>query len=416
MKIWYLSAYDQPFGNSRRTFDYCLELIKYGHEVTMFTNSYCHWRHVDTLKKGEKYRIDFIENIKVVWLNTFKYKGNGLSRGLNMLSNMKGIYKASKIIKDDPDIIIGPSVPIGTGFLGLLMAKKMNAKFIYEIRDVWPDALVSDGSMAKSSLVYKVFKFMEKKIYQHSDGISTTLPYVENHVKNNGASNPKISWLPNGVRFENEYEYDRFDGGNSESLTAMYIGGFGEAHDVITIVKAAVYLNENNEDNIKFIIIGSGPKKEACIQLATRNHLDNIIFLDAIPKSEVPAYLNTSDVLIASILDSEAYQFGLNLNKIFDYMASRRPVIFSGASPNNPIEESNSGFTIAPENPKEMSKILKHYADLPSKTRAEMGERGRQHVQENYSMSSLGLKMNSFLVEVFNRNNKVIGSTDILQQ
>ncbi len=57
MKIWYLSAHDQPRGQSARTDNFARELQRRGHQLTIFTNSYCHWTHVDRLPPEERWRI-----------------------------------------------------------------------------------------------------------------------------------------------------------------------------------------------------------------------------------------------------------------------------------------------------------------------------------------------------------------------
>ena len=86
MIVWYMSAYDQPLGKSSRTYDFSIQLGNMGHEVTIFTNSYCHWTHIDRLKSKEASRVEEINGIKVVWLKTYPYSGNGLKRGLNMVT------------------------------------------------------------------------------------------------------------------------------------------------------------------------------------------------------------------------------------------------------------------------------------------------------------------------------------------
>lgn len=75
MNIWNISAHDQPRGQSSRTYDFSRELLKRGHQITMFTNSYCHWTHTERLSPNEKWRIEEIDGIRVVWMRTIKYTG-----------------------------------------------------------------------------------------------------------------------------------------------------------------------------------------------------------------------------------------------------------------------------------------------------------------------------------------------------
>lgn len=404
MNIWYFSAHDQPRGKSSRTYDFAYQLSKTGHNVTIFTNSYCHWAHEERLLPGEKWRIETIDGIRIVWLRTFHYKGNGWQRGVNMLTNIWRSLQASNSLKDIPDVVIGPSVPIGTGWIALKIARKNNAAFVYEVRDVWPIALVDNGALSKKSPIYFLFRYLEKKLYRKANKISTALPFIFERVKNSGGNPDSVEWIPNGVNFDRFTGYNNYNGGEQNSLTAMYIGGFGAAHDVITIVRAAKILQQQGNDKIRFIVIGDGPKRQDCINEALENELMNIEFRDPVAKSEVPKLQMEADILMACVLDSEVYRFGINLNKIYDYFASSRPVIFSGNAPNDPIIESKAGYSIPPENPCAMVDVLVKHSGLPPEERIKMGKLGLNYVKKEFNMSHLGEHMESLLLRAIENN------------
>ncbi len=402
MNIWYLSAHDQPRGQSARTYEFSSELVKLGHTVTMFTNGFCHWTHKEYLEPQESWRIEDFDGIRVVWLKTTPYYGNGFSRGANMISNARRCLQVSKVLEDRPDVVIGPSVPLGTGWAALRIAKRKGAAFIFEIRDVWPMALVDDGGLSKLNPVFFVFRFLEKMLYQNADRISATMPFVFNHVAQSGADPDKVSWIPNGVNLDRFRGYNEYDGGKQDQLTVMYVGGFGAAHDVITIVKAAKILKQNGISKIRFIIIGSGPKKVECLNYAAENRLDTVEFRDPIPKAEIPKAQQESDVLIAAVLDSPIYRFGLNLNKMFDYFASARPVIFSGKAPNDPVIDAGAGLSILPENPQAMADSILEFLKMSPDQRKAMGMRGYKYI-EDYKMEQLGLRMETLLLDAVHK-------------
>jgi len=406
MNIWYLSAHDQPKGQSSRTYDFSCELVKRGHRVTMFTNSYCHWTHTERLAPHEKWRIEEIDGIRVVWLRTVHYTGNGLRRGMNMISNAWRSIEVARLLSDKPDVVIGPSVPLGTGWAASKIARTKKASFVFEVRDVWPIALVDDGGLSKHSPVYYAFRFIEKYLYRKSHRISATMPFVFEHVAASGSNPAKVTWIPNGVNFERFSGFETYDGGEKNPLTAMYVGGFGVAHDVITIVRAANILRQKGNNQYRFVIVGNGVKKAECQQEASINALSNIEFRDSVPKSDVPRLQMESDVLIACVLDSAAYRFGLNLNKIFDYFASGRPVIFAGNAPNDPITESGAGFSVLPENPEMMAGALEKLLEMSPADRIEMGKRGRRYVESEFDMRKLAIRMESLLLQAIKDREK----------
>lgn len=402
MNIWFLSAHDQPKGLSSRTYDYARELVKRGHQVTMFSNSYCHFKHVDFLNAGEKWRIEAIDGIRVIWLKTIPYEGNGWKRGANMLSNVWRSIQVARSLPDKPDVVLGPSVPPGTGWAASHIAKIKQAAFVFEVRDVWPIRLVYDGGLSKKSPVYHVFRFLEKYLYRKAQRISTAVPFIHEHVAESGSDPKKITWIPNGVDFERFSGLDHYDGGKNPSLIAMYVGGVGVKHGVAVIIKTAKLLQQKGNKTYHFVIIGNGAKKHDYEQEVAREGLVNIEFRDAIPKSDIPQVQTEADILIASVLDSEAYRFGINFNKLFDYFSSGRPVLLSCNAPNDPVFESGAGFTIPPEDANAMVDALEEFEKMTYLERMEMGKRGRQYVEQEFDIKQLAVRMESLLLDAIN--------------
>lgn len=399
MNIWYLSAHDQPKGISSRTYDYSRELVRRGHRVTMFTNSYCHFTHRERLAPREKWRTEEIDGIRVIWLKTIPYTGNGWRRGANMLSNAFRSLEVAQTLPDKPDVVVGPSVPLGTGWAASRIAVMKEAAFVFEVRDVWPIALVDDGGLSRRSPVYFAFRLLEKSLYRKAHRISATMPFIFRHVAESGGNPEHVTWIPNGVNFDGYRELAPYDGGKTRPLVAMYVGGFGNAHDVITLVKAAALLRQRGIDDYRFVLVGDGVKRQECRREAAAHALSNVEFHDPVPKSEVPRLQAGADVLIAAVLDSKAYRFGLNLNKLFDYLASERPVLFSGNAPNDPVAESGAGFSIPPERPEEMAGALEQLLKMRPEERAEMGKRGRAYVEREFDITRLAERMESLFVQ-----------------
>jgi glycosyltransferase involved in cell wall biosynthesis len=399
MNIWYLSAHDQPKGLSSRTYDFSRELVKRGHQVTMLTNSYCHFTHKELLAPHEKWRIEEIDGIRVAWLKTIHYTGNGWRRGANMLSNAWRSIQVARTLPEKPDVVIGPSVPLGTGWAASKIARMKGAAFVFEVRDVWPIALVYDGGLSRRSPVYYSFRIIEKYLYRKSQRISATMPFIHQHVSESGSNPEKVTWIPNGVDFERFSGLEAYDGGEKLPLVAMYVGAFGVAHDVITIVRAANILQQKGNDKYRFVIVGDGVKRPDCQREASLNALSNIEFRDPVPKKDVPRLQMESDILIASVTDSDSYRFGLNLNKMFDYLASGRPVIFSGNAPNDPVVESGAGFSIPPEDPDAMVGALERLLEMSPAERIELGKRGRRYVENEFDMRKLADRMELLLLQ-----------------
>jgi glycosyltransferase involved in cell wall biosynthesis len=397
MKIWYVASYDQPKGQSTRTYDYSLELVRRGHEVTMFTNGYCHFTHTERLREDELWRVEMMDGIRVVWLKTHPYVGNGLDRGLNMVDNVRRVLQSSKALGDCPDVVLGPSVPLLTGWAAARLADRYRVPFIFEVRDVWPDALVDMGGLRKNGLMYHAFRYVEKLLYRKAARISSTLPYLAEHVTGSGSDPAKIVYLPNGIDLTPYSSETSYDGGIGRQLVVMYVGGFGLDHDVPTIIRAAKILQDLGDQRFRFIVIGGGVRKTLCVEEAQSYMLRNLEFRDPVPKASLPDVQKDADILVAAITDSKSYRFGLNLNKLCSYFASARPVLFSGNPPNDPIAESGAGISVNAEDPQAMVDGLRELARLAPAERVSMGELGREYAKTTLSMEALGNRMEKML-------------------
>jgi len=405
LSIWFLNAHEPPKGHTSRTYDYALGLIRRGHRVTVFTNSYCHRTHVERLAPGEKWRVEDIEGIRVVWLRTFHYKGNSWRRGFNMLSYPLRAMEAARALGDTPDAVFGDSVPPTAGWTAARVAHRFKAAFIFQIRDVWPIALVYDGGLARHSPIYYGFRYIEKSNYRKAHQICATMPFLKQHVAASGGDPEKVTWIPNGVNLRSYPKTAPYDGGvGKKDLLFLYAGAFGNAHDVITIVRAAHLLQQRGVQGVQFRFVGDGVKKQECINEVSRLGLDNVTFGETLPKDQIPELQNQADLLIACVTNSRAYEFGLNLNKLYDYFASGRPVLFSGTAPNDPVAESGAGFSIPPENPAAMADAFEAYLQMPAPARAELGQKARSYAEVHFDVEKLIDRMETMIQKAVSNN------------
>jgi len=398
MNIWFLSTYDQPRGQSSRTYDYAMKLINLGHKVTFFTSSYNHFTCKELLEPEEKWREELIDGIRVIWLKTIVYKDNGLWRGISALNNAWQAYAVGRSIKERPDVVFGPSVPLFTGLSAYFLSRAKKCYFCFEVRDIWPQALIDLGVLSKNNPAVFLLRKIEIFLYKHADRIVAVLPFAYKHICRYGISPDKIIWIPNGVNFERFNSCKLYNGGRIDKLTVMYIGGFSSTHEINTIIESAKCLRDETYKNIRFVLVGSGRKKKDCQKTARDFQVKNIEFLEPVEKSEIPRIQEMADVFIVSVKDTKVYQFGMNSNKLFDYLASGRPIIFAANSPNNPVVDSNAGISIPPENIDAMVEAVKTFFFMPPKERCVLGKNGNKYAQKYYDINILARKLENALL------------------
>jgi len=399
--IWIFNHYavtpDLPGGT--RHFDFGKELVKRGYKVTVFASSFQH----GSMRYGKGFfKKDFIveelEGVRFVWIKTFPYSGNNWRRVINMLSYSVRAYKvARKLNIEKPDIVIGSSVHLFAVFTVYLLSKKYKTLFIMEVRDLWPQTLIDMG-MSKWHPFVILLGILEKFLYRRAAKIITLLPKANEYIEKLDVPEEKIVWIPNGVdlgRFN--FNEDNSNLKHDKSCFIItYTGAIGKANNLDILIEVAEKLNKNYPE-IKFLVVGDGPEKERLVRMVREKNLNNIQFNALVPKNEVPKILYKSDALFFNLKDSAVFKYGISSNKLFDYLASGKPIIFSSNSINNPVEEAEAGITVPPDDPEKLAEAITMLYKMSEEERAEMGKNGRSYVEKYYSIPVLVDKLESVI-------------------
>jgi len=405
MNIWVFNHYaltpDLPGGT--RHFDFARELTNRGHKVTIFASSF----HYSLLKETKKYDknkfiLEIYDNVNFIWIKTFPYKKNDWKRVLNMLSYSYRSYKVAKNYKkidiDKPDVIIGSSVHLFAVYIAYKLSKFFKVPFVMEVRDLWPQTLIDMG-ISKWHPFIILLGILEKFLYKQAKRIITLLPKAKDYITSLGVSEDKIVWIPNGV-YINRFSNNRLKNKNTKKFIVTYAGAIGKANNLDVLIKAAKILKDVSD--IEFIIVGDGPERKKLEKKVFELGLNNVQFKGSVSKNEVLFYLCNSDILYFNLKKSPVFKYGISSNKLFDYLASGKPVIFAASAGNNPVADARAGITIPPENPEALAEAILKLYRMPKEERQEMGERGRKYVEKYYSIPKLVDKLEKVLYEVIN--------------
>ena len=98
------------------------------------------------------------------------------------------------------------------------------------------------------------------------------------------------------------------------------------ANDISTILRAAQRLRD--EPRAHFVLVGDGKERPRLEEQAREMGLANVTFAGPRPKSEMGQVLAGSDACVATLQNIPLFSTTYP-NKIFDYMAARRPTILA---------------------------------------------------------------------------------------
>jgi glycosyltransferase involved in cell wall biosynthesis len=168
-----------------------------------------------------------------------------------------------------------------------------------------------------------------------------------------------------------------------------YAGAHGLANDLDSLLDAAAM---SRDAPITWLLVGAGPEKLALARRAIDEGLQNVKFLDSVPKAAIPAFLREMDVLYLGLKSEPLFRFGISPNKLMDYMMAGRPVVCAIAAGNDPVGEAACGVTVQPGNPSAIANAVRQLAVLLPEQRDGMGLRGRAYALERHTYAVLARK------------------------
>jgi len=407
MRVWHIDHYAAPPTRPGITRQYSLarELIRRGHEVTLVAAAFDHrTRQIVHLRPEEKAKLEQIQGVPFLWTRAFPYQRNSIRRVINMFSFAWRAYKESpKWIKGPPDIIVGTSPNPFAALTAYHLANRYGVPFVLEVRDLWPQTLIDLAGFSHYHPFIVILSLIERILYRRAQAIITLLPGSQEFIAKKRGNSKNIYWIPNGVDFD--LIPDPVPPPSAPPFTVMYAGAHGLANGLDIALQAARRLQEEGWGaRVQFRFIGDGPEKPRLVHQARAWGLQNVIFEDPVPKKEVYPRLQQAHSFLMILRDSPLFRWGISPNKLFDFMAMARPVLFCVRTPYNPIEEHRAGLTAPPDNPQALAEAIRTLAQTPAEERWAMGLRARAYVEQEHDLRKLAGRFEKVLLAVIKEN------------
>lgn len=407
-EIWFINQYavtpDLPGGT--RHYDFAVELVKSGLAVRIFaSNVNLATRKYERDLADRLWLEQPVEGIFFEWVKTSLHRRNDWRRVLGMFNFSWNVYRAGLKQGVAPDVIIGSSPHPFAALAGCYLARRLGCRFILEVRDLWPQALIDMRGLADKHPLVWLMRRVEQQLYLHADQVIVLARGSIPYLKEKGVAEQRITHIPNGVypghcapRTTREQTRNLF---NFNRFTIVYTGAHGPANALNVIMEAAGELN--GEPDCEFILIGDGPVKPDLQAQARKLELKNLRFLDPVPKSKIPDLLHAADAGIITLKDAPAFYEAVSPNKLFDYLAAGLPVLCTAPGDvAQMVKRYGCGLISPPENGKALAEQVRTLAALTAEQRALMSARERRLALEHFSIPKLALK----LLQIINDNNQ----------
>jgi glycosyltransferase involved in cell wall biosynthesis len=297
------------------------------------------------------------------------------------------------------DVVWGTSPPIFQGFTAWKLAWLKGAKFLFEVRDLWPQFAIAVGVL-KNPILIRLSEWLERFLYRRADRVIVNSPGFLGHVTSRGAQ--RVELIPNSA---DPSMFDPADEGAAfrrahhleDKFVVLYAGAHGISNDLDVVLDAAQLLAD--EKNIQIVLLGDGKEKAALERRAAAQGLSNVTFLPPVPKREMPAALAGADACLAILKPLEEYKTTYP-NKVFDYMAAGRPVMLAvDGVIRAVVEAAGCGLFAQPGQPAELARGIRELARNKKKAR-ELGLQGRKYLEQNFSRVQVAEKLVKILEEL----------------
>lgn len=387
------AAIDEPGGT--RHHEFARLLASQGHQVSIIAS------RVSYLT-GSKQKVDKVINEmdgKIIIHRAFTYSAHHKSffhRLLSFFTFMVFSFFNAMRIKN-VDIVWGTSPPIFQSLTAFVVARIKGARYLLEIRDLWPDFAVAVGVL-KNKFLISLSQWLENFLYRHADQVIVNSPGYIQHVENRGAR--RVSLIPNGADesfFSSDCSLElRRSFAWQDKFVILYAGAHGMSNDLRTVLRAAKLLE--SQDNILFAFLGDGKEKQHLIDESIALDLHNVQFLNPVPKTEIAAYFQAANACLAILKPIEMYKTTYP-NKVFDYMAAGKPIVLAiDGVIRKVVEKAQCGLFCQPGNPEAIANVVTQLNAMTESKREALGARGRHYLQKHFDRKKT-VKLFSDMIE-----------------
>lgn len=399
--IWYFHHYATPVTMSGMSRPSSLgkHLQDKGHRITVFAASFLHYTGNNLISDSQTtYITNNDTEIPFVFVNTPSYKDSGKARIINMIKFFFGLKKTvKKYLKDHdkPDVIIASSPHPFTMIAGIRIAKKLGVPCICEVRDFWPEVFFLGGRLKESSILGRILLAGEKWIYKKADAIiflkegdSTYLIDRKWDKETHGGpvSLEKCFYINNGIdykKFRENITTSAFSDPDLDNnkFKVIYAGAIRPVNNIGAILDCAKLLKDDTD--ISFIIYGDGNMLPSLKLRAENEGITNVVFKGYVSKSQIPYILSKASVNLLNYSGSEYnWSRGNSSNKMFEYLASGKPVISNVKMGYCILEKYRCGFTTGSSTPEALAETISMVKQLDEKQFDEISKNARAAAQD----------------------------------
>ncbi|OHB66588.1 MAG: hypothetical protein A2Y77_13100 [Planctomycetes bacterium RBG_13_62_9] len=411
MRILYIHQYfaSRKGRTGTRSYEFGRYLAGKGHEVTMITSGLDN-REFPVCAKEPccEYEIDGIRVLSVAAGYNDPNVGTATSGRRRMLQFYQFANAASQVGRglDRPDVVFATHTPLPVGLAGMALGRYFDVPFVFEVRDLWPEALVNVGALNNPLVIWWLGR-MARRIYRQADHIVALSPGMKEGIVRAGVRGEKVTVIPNAsdldlFRPDLDGSALRDKLGLDKRFAAIYFGAMGMANGLEYIIAAAKVLAQRGNDRIVLVLQGSGGRRDELERLARGYGLTNVVFSTlAGDKEQTARIVAGCDVCLTIYRATKEHSW--SPNKMFDALAAGKPVLINVPGwLGETIEQNHCGRYVDPHRPESLADALEELSRDPALCR-QMGENARALAERQFDRRTLAARLEEVLTSIVSR-------------
>lgn len=297
----------------------------------------------------------------------------------------------------DAILVYAPS-PILQAIPAIWLAWLKGARLVTWVQDLWPESLSATG-FVRNPKILRAVSLVVRWIYRRNDLLLVqSQAFVEPVVRMAGRTS--VVYHPNPG--EQAFSTARTDQPSPLQLepgfNVVFAGNLGSVQALDTVLAAAQLLRD--EQNVRFVLVGSGSRGEWLRQEIRRLDLDNVSMAGRFPPSDMPGILAQASAVLVSLARDPIMSQTVP-SKVQAYLAAGRPIIASldgeGA---RVVVEAGAGMACPAGDAEALADAVRQLRDAPPEERQRMARSGRSYYEQHFEPKLLARRLNQILSEI----------------
>lgn len=391
--IWIFSHYAAPptYTGALRHYNIANFLRKRGYKVTIFASSAIHNTNINLAENNLEFSEKELDGVRFVFIKTRNYTGLGFKRVVNMLEFCWGLFHTARHFKS-PDLIFAASPTPITCLVGFYYAKKFNIPCSIDVLDLWPESIVDFLHKSRWNPIILALRFLEKYIYKKADSIVFSIEGGGEYIYDMGwgqiIDSSKIYSVNLGI------DLDKHDADLAQNhldlpmllrkdiFKVIYCGSIRTMNNVELLVDAAKMIQQAGYSDIQLLIYGDGEQLENLRHKCINESIKNVYFGGRIAKSDLPYLLSCADLNVLIYADVPIWRYGGSQSKLFDYLASGKPILTNIHMGYSLLERYNCGMVVKNKASDGIAEGILEFYRMLAEERDRMGQNARRAAED----------------------------------